>query len=68
MIVGSILLALTLDAWWDGVQERAQEQQILAALAHDFEVTRENVLQTISETEQVRDTVMRLLSVMSVPV
>ncbi len=39
VIVGSILLALGLDAWWDGVQERQREQaglrEILQNLAAD---------------------------------
>ncbi len=32
MIVGSILLALTLDAWWDGVQERDREAVLIERL------------------------------------
>ena len=38
VIVGSILLALALalDAWWDGAQERAGEQEILRGLRAEF--------------------------------
>ena len=32
VIVGSILMAFGIDAWWDGVQEREEEERILAAL------------------------------------
>ena len=65
VIVGSILLALGLDAWWDGVQDRQEEQRILAALGRDFEETRANVMETVASTEEVRDTVIRLLDIMS---
>ncbi len=33
VIVGSILLAFGLQAWWEGRQERAEERQALEALA-----------------------------------
>ena len=36
MIVGSILLAFGLQAWWDGVQEREEEQAALRGLETDF--------------------------------
>ena len=36
-IVASILLAFAIDAWWDGVQERAEEQEILSSLRAEFE-------------------------------
>ena len=44
VIVGSILLALALDAWWDERQERAEEQEILRGLEADF----------VSNLEQLR--------------
>lgn len=43
VIVASILLALTADAWWDGVQERAEEREILSSLRAEF-VTNQKVL------------------------
>jgi hypothetical protein len=36
VIVGSILLALTADAWWDGVTERALERDALDRLSAEF--------------------------------
>ena len=36
MIVGSILLAFGIEAWWDGRQERAEEQEILWGLEVGF--------------------------------
>ena len=40
VIVGSILLALALDAWRDGVQDRAAERTMLAALSVELEASR----------------------------
>jgi hypothetical protein len=36
-IVGSILLAFAIDAWWDERQLRAEEQEILRGLKGEFE-------------------------------
>ena len=36
VIVGSILMAFGIEAWWDGAQERAEEAQLLASLAEEF--------------------------------
>lgn len=36
VIVGSILLAFGVDAWWDGVQDRSEEALILRALETEF--------------------------------
>ena len=43
VIVGSILLAFGIEAWWDGVQERVEERQALEALARDFESAAEEI-------------------------
>jgi len=40
VIVASILLAVGIDAWWEGVQEREEEQAILAGLLLEFETHR----------------------------
>ncbi len=37
VIVGLILMAFGIQAWWDGRQERVEERQALEALARDFE-------------------------------
>ena len=36
-IVGSILLAFAIDAWWDAHQARAEEREAILALTGDFE-------------------------------
>jgi len=40
VIVGSILLAFGLQAWWEGRQERDQEIRVLEALLTEFETNR----------------------------
>jgi hypothetical protein len=42
-IVGSILLAFAIDAWWDGKVERDREQSILADLASEFEQNKDRL-------------------------
>ena len=37
VIVGSILLAFGIQAWWDESQEREEEQEALAGLSSDFQ-------------------------------
>ncbi len=41
VIVASILLALAGDAWWDSVQERAVERNVLSAISAEFEINLE---------------------------
>ena len=36
-IVGSILLAFAIDAWWDELKDRELEQELLASLIEEFE-------------------------------
>ncbi len=38
VIVVSILLAFGIEAWWDGVQDRQEEQEVLRGLASDFTI------------------------------
>lgn len=52
VIVASILLAFGVDAWWDGVQQRSEEQQILSALHQDF-VGNLDLLDQVIETHSV---------------
>jgi len=46
VIIASILLALATDAWWDGVQERAEEREILSSLRAEFEANQEVLART----------------------
>ena len=46
VIVASILLALAADAWWDGVQERAEERKVISAIRAEFEMNLEILAHT----------------------
>ncbi len=45
MIVGSILLALGLQAWWDGVQERIEEREIIERLISDVQADIQGIVE-----------------------
>jgi hypothetical protein len=45
-IVASILLAFAIDAWWNGVQERAEEREILSSLRAEFEANQKVLART----------------------
>ncbi len=53
VIVGSILLAFGIQAWWDGRQERVEERQALEALARDFESAAEEMDQVLLVMDSV---------------
>ena len=44
VIVGSILLAFGIEAWWDGRQERSSERDYLGRILTDLTETRENIV------------------------
>lgn len=48
IIVVSILLAFSIDAWWSDRQEREQEQEVLNGLATDFAVNHSELETAIS--------------------
>ncbi len=62
VIVGSILLAFGIDAWWDGAQERAEERQLLSSLAEDFRANKAEAESVISTYERTGHLVGRLVS------
>ena len=43
VIVGSILLAFGIEAWWDGAQDRVAERDILSGLLIDFQENEQQV-------------------------
>ena len=61
VIVGSILLAFGIDAWWNGQQERSEGDRIVVALERDLVDTRADLVNTVAEMEAVEDTIMLLL-------
>jgi len=50
-IVLSILLAFTIDAWWDERKERAEEQEVLASLYVEFEANRDEAASVVEVHE-----------------
>ncbi len=53
LIVGSILLALALDAWWDRVQEDRRRAELVEQLRQDFETTRARLAESIALADTV---------------
>ena len=45
-IVASILLAFSMDAWWDSVQDRAEEREIISLLRAEFEANQKVLTRT----------------------
>ncbi len=52
VIVGSILLAFGIQAWWDERQERADESLLLSGLQADFEALRPSLLDRLERTQR----------------
>lgn len=61
-IVGSILLAFAIDAWWDNRQIRIDEQQILLGLREEFATNREILIADLSSTRKDVESLLDLLS------
>jgi len=60
-IVLSILLAFSIDAWWDERKERAEESEILASLYVEFEANRLEAADVIRAHEEAVQSVAALL-------
>jgi hypothetical protein len=60
VIVGSILLAFGIEAAWDGVQERADEQEMLSGMALDFTTNLSELRATIEVLEVAMDRTWRV--------
>lgn len=55
LIVGSILIAFALDAWWDGRARAEEEHEALSALAEELRGSRVELDSVIAFNEQRRD-------------
>ena len=53
MIVGSILLAFGLQAWWEGRQEERRASELVSALLLDFETTRTRLETSIAWSDSL---------------
>lgn len=65
VVVLSILLAFTIDAWWDNRRERLEEQELIAGLQQEVQENRERVAQVI-DTLRVAQNHLRAFAAMSV--
>jgi hypothetical protein len=62
-IVGSILLAFSIDAWWDATLERERERELFGALSDDFRRTKLNLIDGLNFHTAVKASSNRLLEV-----
>lgn len=54
-IVGSILLAFAIDAWWENVQDARRQETLLTALLLDFETTKGRLEASIEYADSLLD-------------
>jgi hypothetical protein len=59
-IVGSILLAFWIQAWWDDLQDRAEEQKIFVGLKSEFEQNRGLIEIELSYRHAVVDSILTI--------
>ena len=62
-IVGSILLAFSIDAWWDAALESERERELFGALLDDLHKTRSNLVDGLNFHTAVQASSNRLLEV-----
>jgi len=62
-IVVSILLAFSIDAWWDAALERQRERELFGALLDDLHKTRSNLIDGLNFHTAVQASSHRLLEV-----
>lgn len=65
VIVASILLAFWIDAWWEDRVERAEERDLLVALADEFDRNEERLAEAEAFHREIRDESLRFLEVAS---
>ena len=54
-IVGSILLAFSIDAWWEDIKDARREEKLVAALLLDFETTKTRLEVRIETAQALLD-------------
>ena len=67
VIVGSILLAFGLQAWWDGVQERIEEREIIERLISDVRADVQNIERGLSFLPRKEEGLLRVDSLLNAP-
>ena len=53
IIVISILVAFAIDAWWEGVQEKRQQAELIEALKLDFQTTKARLTASIERADSL---------------
>ncbi len=61
-IVGSILLAFSIDAWWDERKERVEEEEILRSLQIEFEANRDEAVSVLLVHENALQYAAKLMN------
>ena len=61
-IVLSILLAFTIDAWWDGVNASREERDLLMGLNGDFELMKVEAVRVQTASARIQEASQRLLT------
>ncbi len=59
-VVVSILLAFSIDAWWEDLQDRKEESQLLTDLINEFEANRDRLM-AVTESHRIRSKRLRTL-------
>jgi hypothetical protein len=65
VIVVSILLAFSIDAWWDRAQQKAAKAEWIAAVQFDLQTSLSQVEETIGQAEAIVGATSRLLALLS---
>lgn len=60
LIVGSILLAFAIDAWWEDKLERREELEILLALSDEFADNREAIAEVVALHREAENSFLEL--------
>jgi len=66
-IVGSILLAFAIDAWWDDHQDRAEEQRIFVGLKSEFEENLRLIEIELSYRNAAVDSILKMFDASAAP-
>ncbi len=66
-VVGSILLAFAIDAWWDDHQDRVEEQRIFVGLKSEFEQNLELIEIELSYRNAVIDSILEIFDASVAP-
>jgi len=59
-VVVSILLAFSIDAWWEDLQDRKEESELLTDLINEFEANRDRLME-VTESHRIRSERLRIL-------